>query len=185
MFPPPAAGFLPRPGAGIPVGRNLHSPVAAKTLPVPARDGLSMSAIPAPPAEGEASPGTGSRRPRRIRTSRHRLLLALGAVAAAEIVGTVGLHLIEGTGWIDAFYFESMLATGQGPPFPLATGVGKVFASVMAFVSVGSTLTAVIFTLGPAVARLWRDAIEKLEDEARRLEHGAEAEVRRLRQEHR
>ena len=118
------------------------------------------------------------RPPRRSRL--RRALLAIGAVAAAEIIGTVGFHVIEGAGWINAFYFESMLATGQGPPFALNTNVGKVFASIMAFVSVGSTLSAVIFTLGPILTRIWRNLVEDVEGDARSLEHHVADDVRRL-----
>ena len=114
-----------------------------------------------------------------------RALYALAAVAVAEIVGTIGFHVIEGTRWVDAFYFESMLATGQGPPFPLATDVGKVFASIMGFVSVGSVLSAVVFAVGPFVLRLWREGVEAAEVEARRLEHAAIQDVRKIEEEFR
>ena len=93
---------------------------------------------------------------RRNRT--RRALIAVTAVLVAELVGTVGFHVIEGAGWINAFYFESMLATGQGPPFTLYTNAGKIFASVMAFVSVGSTLSAVIFAVGPTETNAMTDA---------------------------
>jgi hypothetical protein len=126
------------------------------------------SASPTVPSRG--APEAASRRRRRRGTAR-RALFALGAIATAEVIGTVGFHLIEGAGWIDAFYFESMLATGQGPPFTLNTDAGKIFASVMGFVSVGSTLSAVVFTLGPWFGRLWRTLVEDVEGRARLLEH--------------
>ncbi|HEV2166150.1 MAG TPA: hypothetical protein VGS23_04120 [Thermoplasmata archaeon] len=108
--------------------------------------------------------------PRRLpRSAVRRAVLAISAVVAAEIVGTVGFHLIEGAGWVDAFFFESMLATGQGPPFPLATDAGKIFASIMGFVSVGSVLSAVIFAVGPLVARWWREGLEAAEGEVHRI----------------
>jgi hypothetical protein len=91
-------------------------------------------------------------------------------VAAAEIVGAVGFHLIEGASWVNAFYFESMLATGQGPPFTLTTDAGKIFASIMGFVSVGSSLTAVLFVLGPMLGRLWRRFVEDVEEDVHRVE---------------
>ena len=112
-----------------------------------------------------------------------RAIYALSAVAIAEIVGTIGFHVIEGAGWIDSFYFESMLATGQGPPFPLTTDTGKVFASIMGFVSVGSVLSAVFFAVGPILIRLWHEGVEVAEREGRRFEQEAAREVRRIEQE--
>jgi hypothetical protein len=141
-------------------------------------------------AEAESPPPTGAartaKRPRRRhRSNTRRALLALSAVAAAEIVGTVGLHVIEGANWVNAFYFESMLATGQGPPFPLNTDTGKIFASIMAFVSVGSTLSAVIFTLGPLLTRIWREFVEDVETDSRAFEHDVRRGVRRVEDEFR
>ncbi len=119
-----------------------------------------------PPAGAHPPPPT---RPRR-RSILRRALLAISAVAAAEIVGTVGFHAIEGMTWVNAVYFESMLATGQGPPLTLATNAGKIFASVMAFVSVGSSLSAVLFVLGPLLNRIWRGFMERVEHEVRVVE---------------
>lgn len=109
-----------------------------------------------------------------------RAMFAILAVIAAEVVGTVGFHVIEGSAWINAFYFESMLATGQGPPFPLNTDTGKIFASIMGFVSVGSVLSAFIFTLGPLVARMWREGIEAAGSGVHRLEQDARQGIQRL-----
>ena len=78
--------------------------------------------------------------------------------------------MIEGMGWVDSFYFESMLATGQGPPVALTTDVGKIFASVMAFVSFGSVITGLFVTLVPIVSELWREGMVRLEEDARTLE---------------
>jgi hypothetical protein len=103
------------------------------------------------------------------RRNLRRAFLAVSAVALAEVLGTVGFHAIEGMNWVNAFYFESMLATGQGPPLPLVTDSGKIFASIMGFVSVGSTLSAVIFTLGPIFARIWHEAWLHVEAEAHHL----------------
>ena len=109
-----------------------------------------------------------------------RALYAVLAVVAAEIVGSIGFHLIEGVNWVDAFYFESMLATGQGPPFTLYTNAGKIFASIMGFVSVGSVLSAVIFVVGPIALRLWHESMEVAEREAHRIEEAAIMEGRKL-----
>jgi hypothetical protein len=86
------------------------------------------------------------------------------------VVGTVGFHQIEGMDWVNAVYFESMLATGQGPPIQLVTDSGKIFASVMAFVSVGSVITALIVTLIPLISQLWREGWERAERDVKALE---------------
>ncbi len=145
----------------------------------PSAHGPTPEASARPPAERPSAPPPAPPRPGR-RSRLRRALLAIGAVAAAEIIGTVGFHAIEGVSWINAFYFESMLATGQGPPFALVTSIGKVFASIMGFVSVGSTLSAVIFTLGPLLTRIWRNAVEDVEGHVRAFEHRVADDVRRL-----
>ena len=90
------------------------------------------------------------------------------------MVGTVGFHLVAGLSPIDSFYFESMLATGQGPPFTLTTDGAKVFASVMAFISVGSVVSTLLFAVGPIVRRFWREEAERIEAEARVIEQRIE-----------
>ncbi len=99
-----------------------------------------------------------------------RAVYSLSAVAIVLAIGTVGFHAIADVGFVDAFYFEAMLATGQGPPFTLTTDSAKLFASLMAFVSVGSVLTSIVFPLGPLVSRLWHEAAERVEREARTVE---------------
>jgi hypothetical protein len=91
-------------------------------------------------------------------------------IALVMLVGVVGFRAIEGMNLVNAIYFESMLATGQGPPFPLTTDTGKLFASVMAFVSVGSVITTLFFTLSPIFAQIWKEMMEKAEEEVRSLE---------------
>jgi hypothetical protein len=55
-----------------------------------------------------------------------------------------------------------------------ASALGKVFSSVLAFVSVGTVITALIFLFGPFFGRLLKAGEEKLEDvehEVKELEH--------------
>lgn len=40
----------------------------------------------------------------------------------------------------------------------------------MGFVSVGSVVTTLVFTLGPIVSNLWREGLERVEAEPRVLE---------------
>jgi len=100
-----------------------------------------------------------------------RLFYALSLVLVVMVIGTIGFHSIEGMDWIDSIYFESMIATGQGPPITLTTDAGKVFASIMAFVSVASVITGLFVTLFPIVAQVWRETVDRAEREARALEN--------------
>jgi hypothetical protein len=114
----------------------------------------------------EASP-----RERPILASRkRRLFYAFSAIATVMVVGTIGMHQLEGMRWVDAIYFESMLATGQGPPIPLTTDGGKIFASVMGFVSVGTVFTTLVVTLVPIVSQLWREGWDRVEKDGKALE---------------
>ena len=81
----------------------------------------------------------------------------------------VGLHLIERMSLLDAFYFMSMIATAQGPAVAPATPAGKLFTSLMAFISVGAVAASVGFLFGPFFGQLWHIGRERLEEEARLL----------------
>ncbi len=109
-------------------------------------------------------------RPSYPSTALRRVAYAVLGIALVMIVGVVGFIKIEGMNLVNAIFFESMLATGQGPPFPLNTDTGKLFASVMAFVSVGSVITTLFFTLAPIFAVIWKETMEKGEAEVRKIE---------------
>ena len=104
------------------------------------------------------------------RTAVRRLLYALLGIALVLAIGTVGFYEIAGLSPVNSFYFESMLATGQGPPLTLTTDSSKIFASVMAFVSVGSVVSTLLYAVGPIVRRFWREEVERFEEDARALE---------------
>ena len=93
-------------------------------------------------------------------------------------VGTIGIHTLEGFSYLDAFYFMSMLATAQGPNIAPATVAGKIFVSIMAFVSVGFVVAALGFLFGPFFGQLWRIGVEHLEDDLRRLREAREKKDR-------
>jgi hypothetical protein len=107
-------------------------------------------------------PSSGSRK--------RRVFYAVSGIATVMVIGIVGFHLIEGMGWVNALYFESMLATGQGPPLALNTDAGKIFASVMGFVSVGTVFTSLVVTLVPIISQLWREGLEGAERDAKSFE---------------
>jgi len=115
-----------------------------------------------------------SPRHRLTRTSLRRLFWALFGIGVILVVGTVGFHLVAGLSPINSFYFESMLATGQGPPFPLPSDNAKIFASVMAFVSVGSVVSTLLFAVGPVVRQVWHNSLVYVEEEVRALENELE-----------
>ena len=92
-------------------------------------------------------------------------------VASVLLLGTEGFHRLEGLPYIDAFYLTSMIATAQGPVVTPSTAAGKLFASFMAFVSVGTVVAALGFLFGPFFGRLWKIGVERLEEETERLEH--------------
>ena len=97
----------------------------------------------------------------------NRGLYSLGLVLGMLFFGTLGMHVIEGFSYVDSFYFTSMIATGQGPP-PLISPVtlsGKLFTSLLAFVSVGAMVASLGFIFGPLLGKLWKVGIVKFEEE--------------------
>lgn len=105
-----------------------------------------------------------------------RATYSIALVLAVLIIGTIGFHYIEHYSYIDSFYFISMLATAQGPATTPATSLGKIFASIMAFVSVGSVVFALGFIFGPFFGRLFRMGAMDLEKD----EHAISKDVKRL-----
>ncbi len=101
-----------------------------------------------------------------------RAAYSLALIAAVVILGTLAMHAIEGWSYLDSFYFTSFIATGQGPPSELqpASPLGKVFASVLAFVSVGTVITALLFLFGPFLGRVLKAGEERLEEIGREVE---------------
>jgi voltage-gated potassium channel len=114
-----------------------------------------------------------------------RALYAFALIVVVELVGTLVMHAIEGWSYLDSFYFTSFIATGQGPPGNLQpdSPLGKVFSSVLAFVSVGTVITALLFIFGPFLGRVLREGEERLEElgrDVKELEKGqADSEVKK------
>ena len=98
-------------------------------------------------------------------SSARRGILSFLLVFLVMLVGTFGIHWIEGFSYVDAFYFMSMIVTAQGPSFAPATPLGKIFTSFIAFISVGSAVAAFGFLFGPFLGKLWRVGVLKLEEE--------------------
>ncbi len=94
-----------------------------------------------------------------------RALFSFLLVAAVLAFGTIGFHLIEHYSYVNSFYFVSMLATAEGPATTPVTAVGKIFASVIAFVSVGAVIFALAYIFGPFIAKVAGLGEKKLEKE--------------------
>src|SRR5919109_2867930 len=98
-----------------------------------------------------------------------RAFYALLAFATVMIVGTLGLILLEGWSPVNSFYFMALIATAEGPAATPATDAGKLFASVMAFVSIGVAISAITFTFGPLFGSVFRVGWKYVEREEERL----------------
>ena len=101
----------------------------------------------------------------------YRGIYCVGLVLFILAVGTFGLRFIEGFSYIDAFYFASLIATGQGPAPSIgpATAAGKLFTCFLAFISVGTMIASLGFLFGPFLGRLWRVGVIKVEEELQHL----------------
>lgn len=99
-----------------------------------------------------------------------RAAYSVGLVVAVMVIGTLGMHYLDGMSYLDAFYFMSMVATAQGPSRPPETPAGKIFAAVMAFISIGAMVTALGFLFGPFFGKLWHVGVEKFEEEIHVIE---------------
>lgn len=75
------------------------------------------------------------------------------------------MYHFEKMPYLDAFYFMSMIATAQGPNFTPVTVNGKLFASFMAFLSVGTVVAALGFLFGPFIGKLGKIGVEKIEED--------------------
>ena len=113
-----------------------------------------------------------------LRRFRRRAFYSVIIVVVVVVVGTLGMHYLEGWAYIDSFYFTSMLVTAEGPANAPATDAGKIFASIMAFVGVGSVVTALVFILGPALSTIWRRGLGEVEKEIRVAEQRLERKKR-------
>ena len=105
-----------------------------------------------------------------LRALERRALAAFCSVAAVMGIGMVGLHRFEGMGYLDAFYFMSMIATAQGPMTIPHTAAGKVFTAIMAFLSVGIGVASLGFLFGPFFGELWHLGAHRFEERLKEFE---------------
>ena len=100
---------------------------------------------------------------------KRKTLFSIMLVIVILAIGTEVMHLLEGWSYVDSFYFISFVATTQGPNSTPKTDVGKIFASIMAFVSVGAVISALVFVFGPLLGTVVKVGIDYVEKEERKL----------------
>ena len=104
-----------------------------------------------------------------------RAFLSIVVLIIVMAIGTIGMMVLEGWDSVTSFYFMSLLATAEGPAQAPVTVAGKIFASIMAFFSIGAAISAITFTFGPLFGSILKEGfayVEKEEDKLKtRLEH--------------
>lgn len=105
---------------------------------------------------------------------KRRTLFSIIVLAAVMVIGTEGMVLLEGWTYVDAFYFMSLIATTQGPTRNPVTDGGKIFASTMAFISVGAVISSIAFVFGPLFGTLLKEGIDYLEKEEKKVKERVE-----------
>ncbi len=101
---------------------------------------------------------------------KRRAAYSFGLVFAVLFLGTLLFHYLEGYSYVNSFYFVSMLATAQGPANTPATDIGKIAASITAFISVGCVIVALGFLFGPFLGKVLRMEEKKIERDEERIE---------------
>jgi hypothetical protein len=103
--------------------------------------------------------------------------LSFAAILIVIGVGMIGMKALSpGWTWIDSFYFMAMLGTAEGPPITPPTFWGEIFAGVMAFVSIGTLITAAGIIFGPALGYLFQRGRHFADEEL----HRADEELHRV-----
>ncbi len=82
------------------------------------------------------------------------LLLLMGVVGAALLLGVLGYHYIVRLPWIDALLNASMILTGMGPVATMTDAPSKLFASAYALFSGVVFLSSMGIVLAPLFHRI-------------------------------
>jgi len=98
-----------------------------------------------------------------------RAFYSIAILALVMAIGTIGIMVLEGWDLVTSFYFMSLLATAEGPAQAPMTVGGKIFASIMAFLSIGATISAITFTFGPLFGSILKEGFAYVEREEDRL----------------
>jgi hypothetical protein len=89
----------------------------------------------------------------------HNAAIAAGLVGGGLLIGITGYHRLGGLGWIDSFYYASMILSGEGPPADPVALTGErilnlhLFAGFYALFSGVTFITTVGVLFAPALAR--------------------------------
>ncbi len=98
-----------------------------------------------------------------------RAFLAIAILGLLMAIGTIGMMILEGWDLVTSFYFMSLLATAEGPAQSPMTVGGKIFASSMAFLSIGAAISAITFTFGPLFGSIVKEGFAYVEREEEKL----------------
>jgi hypothetical protein len=98
-----------------------------------------------------------------------RAFYSIAILALVMAIGTIGIMVLEGWDLVTSFYFISLLATAEGPAQAPMTVGGKIFASIMAFLSIGATISAITFTFGPLFGSILKEGFAYVESEEGKL----------------
>jgi uncharacterized membrane protein len=63
---------------------------------------------------------------------RRAMALSGSLIGGTLLIGTVGYHLVDNFGWLDAFHQSALLLSGMGPVKENASVAGKIFDSFYA-----------------------------------------------------
>src|SRR2546425_6861834 len=107
-----------------------------------------------------------------------RAFFSIVVLAIVMAIGTIGMMLLEGWDSVTSFYFMALLATAEGPALSPLTVAGKLFASLMAFVSIGAAISAITFTFGPLFGSVLKEGFAYIEKEEEKLKSGLEPKDR-------
>src|SRR3989442_3811739 len=105
---------------------------------------------------------------------KRRALFSVVILAVVMAIGTIGMMFLEGWDPVTSFYFMALLATAEGPALSPLTVAGKLFASLMAFVSIGAAISAITFTFGPLFGSVLKEGFAYIEKEEEKLKSGIE-----------
>src|SRR2546428_10466775 len=103
-----------------------------------------------------------------------RAFFSIVVLAVVMAIGTIGMMLLEGWDSVTSFYFMALLATAEGPALSPLTVAGKLFASLMAFGSIGAAISAITFTFGPLFGSGLEEGLAYIENEEEKLKSGLE-----------
>ena len=109
---------------------------------------------------------------------KRKTLCSILLVILILAIGTEVMHILEGWSHVDSFYFISLIATTQGPTLIPKTDVGKIFAAIITFVSVGAVISALVFIFGPLLGTVVSEGFDYIKKEERKLKREFEKDTR-------